>query len=259
MKTLEQFEEEKYKLLEVGKQHLESRKKDWPFISSITTERTNLSFAYAETRESIISYVILNSLNKEQYIEIIEYSLSFLYDLNNHMQNALGINPENNYMGLWESIDFNIANVQNITSKYPTLPKNLDSFVPVVDSYIKCPAIHSNHIDQVLIDFMAFTQLNSFVSTMAIYGLFKRETAIGKFLNKERFKEKEELGKQLSSLSLVYIQCGNHMFNPTVIHELAIDIRKKVDFYEGIFFNLLDVQISRRRNPLGIAHVYSCE
>lgn len=250
--TLEEIEQEKYKLLDVEKRHFEIRRKDWPFISNIEKERTNLRLAYVETRESIISYVISNNLNKEQYIEIIEYSLSFLYDLNNYMQNALGINTENNYVGLWESVDFNVANVKNITSKYSSLPKNLESFVPVVDSYIKYEAIHSNHIDQVLINFMAFTQLNSFVSTMAFYGLFNRETFIGKLLNKKRSHAKEGLVNQLNALNLIYIQCANHMFNPTVIHELAIDIRKKVDFYEGIFFNLLDAQISRRKRQSGI-------
>jgi hypothetical protein len=160
------------------------------------------------------------------------------------MQDALGADRGSEYFDLWQSVNFDISDIQNIPNNYSYLPKNLDGFAPTVREYIKNKAIQCRHIDRLLIDFMAFTQLNSAVYTASFYGALET-TIIEKLFFKDRVRAKSELVGQLKSLTNIYLQCSEHMFNPTVIHNLALELKRHVDFYEAIFFDLLDCQILR--------------
>lgn len=252
----ERLDAKNEQLLTLEKLHFEKNRPDSFFNFIVERKRTPLNLAYEHTRESIANHVVINNLTDAQYIEHIEYALSFLYDFNRHVQNSLGLGEVKDYTGFWVSCDVDITNdhIYSIEGKHPNLPKNFECIIPILEVYIKNTAIQSNHLDQVLIDFLAFSQLNAAVFQynfqLAIAGISRKSNVLEKFFQKKLHKSKENFNKRIWSLGFVYIQCSKHMFNPSVIYELAIEIRKKDDFYEGVFFDLLEAQISRRKTRI---------
>ncbi len=245
------FENEKETLLRMEARYLESRSGSWHFISMVQRQGTNLRRAYTEIRESIIDYSISKTLSENEYVRNIESALDFLWQLNAELQDALGMDRNFEYFDLWQSVNFAVSDIQNIQNIYSHLPKNLNGFAPIVREYIKNKAIQCRHIDWLLMDFMAFTQLNSAVYTASFCGALET-TLIEKLFFKDRARAKAELVGQLKSLTNIYLQCSEPMFNPIVIHHLAVELRRHVDFYEAIFFDLLDCQIFRGKREYHI-------
>jgi hypothetical protein len=225
---------------------LEKRGKEWPFVALIKASRSRMRNVYEETLDSIVCHAIANDSSDSIFLENIEQGLSFIYDFNHEVKHSLGIESDDNYTGFWESRSISEEHIQKLPNQYLRFPKNLYSFASVVNFYLKNKAIQSNTLDQLLVDFIVFAELNAVAFQLLSLGVFRSSSLIEKLFNKEKVRAKVELLAQARTVWRIYLQCSPTMFNPKVVYEMALDLRKRVDFFEGILFDLLEAQIYRR-------------
>lgn len=254
--NLEDLDARKSILFRKEREYLEEKRKHWPFIDLIEKNRTKINIAYLHTRDSIAKHVYIKNQTDEQFIAHLDYAITFIYDFNFQIKNALSKSEDESYDQLWESVGIDLNSLVMTCRKYSSFPKNTESITPVIQSYIDNPAIQSNHMDRLLIDYLSFLQLTSTVNTIYLFGVISQPSFLEKIFNRNYKNSNPLVNDQIFSLYQVYIQSTDYMFHPNITYELAVEIRKKGDYYERIFFDLLDAQKYRRNNELRVLEMF---
>ena len=226
----------------IGIPHFEERRKTWPFLELCTEKSSPLRTAYWAIRESVLEHAIQTDVTDSEYLENVELGWNFVYNLNLYFQQSLLNETDAQYTEFWPAIAVGEADLYQLPKKYPALPRNLDSILPIIETYTRNVVLQSNHIDQILVEYMAFIQLNATTFSLGFYGVFEKSSILGRIFNSKAKSARKVLLQQLRSLWIVYLQCGQSMFNPSVIYAIGIELRKTTDLFEAVFFDLLEVQ-----------------
>lgn len=236
------------RIREVSRAFCENQKIEWP--EPFSRDYPKLSRAFSALHGSVTKNAIEKGISEDEYLAALRQALSWLYEFNAEIGQSLGSPTPNEYSEFWSQIGVADGGASLVFGNYQGFPMNMGNMRPIVDAYSKNISLQSRHVDQVLAEYLAFLQLNSFARSIRFEMPASRPWTPGFIYRAKCTRMLEAMLPLLRPLHLVYMSCSEDLFNPRVVYELALKVRMENDFYEAVFFDLLEIQIERRRHEV---------
>ncbi len=245
------------KIEEFYDEYIKKRSIEWPFIKLLLSPNSTINDIFNEIVINFDSCAHNNNFSYESYTEHLDDALGIFYDINDWVKDSLGkndidkfIDDDNmdqyvdTYTKFWFHQEFTLEQLQ---SSFVKFPNNIESLLPKIIDYIKCPFLDSKIISWSLIDIIAFKELKAFSSSTSFHISITDNGVLSSIFNNKRKDDIKKCHNLLNRLYSIYLQCNQFMFHPKVISEICLDIRKTGDYYDGIMFELLDQMIAKKQ------------
>jgi hypothetical protein len=222
-------------------------------------KNTAINQVFTELCENFNKYATNSISDYEEYKEKLDQVLYYLSDFNNWIKNALSINEnidewfknnpgkkqyEEEYLDFWKHQKYSFENYLELTINFPN---NIESLEPDIVNYLNCEYADSKLLNWSLINIIAFKELKSHCSIISMQIALTKPGFWGSIFNKKRIIAIEKVMNLLRKFHSIYHQCDKHMFNPRVLNEVLIDIRKEGDYYDGVIFEIIQKMIDEKQ------------